>query len=146
VPAHAGLRLFVRGGLGVGIPLVDASASLEVGGALGLEGAADAGVQVDWTPAKGLVLDAFGEVYVEPKLKLDLSAVVLVELDLLIDTVELYSNRWTLAQYEYGSGMRFGIKFPIHYEEGKSFDVSWDQVQFDTPDIDPQAILGAVLD
>ncbi|HEV2851610.1 MAG TPA: DUF4157 domain-containing protein [Thermoanaerobaculia bacterium] len=146
VPAHAGLRLFVRGGLGVGIPLVDASASLEVGGALGLEGAADTGVQVDWTPAQGLVLDAFGKVYVEPKLKLDLSAVVLVELDLLVDTVELYSNRWTLAQFEYGSGMRFGVEFPIHYEEGKSFDVSWDQVQFDTPDIDPQAILGAVLD
>lgn len=146
VPAHAGLRLFVRGGIGAGIPLVDATASLEVGGALALEGAADAGVQVDWTPAKGLVLDAFGEVYVEPKLRLDLSAVVLVELDLLVDTVELYSNRWTLAQFEYGSGMRFGVKFPIHYEEGKSFDVSWDQVEFDTPDIDPQAILGAVLD
>ena len=145
VPAHAGLRLFVRGGLGAGIPLVDATASLEVGGRLGLEGAADAGVQVDWTPAKGLVIDAFGEVYVEPRLKLDLSAMVLVELDVVVDTVELYSKRWSLAQVEYGSALRFGLKFPIHYEEGKTFDISWDQVQFDTPDLDPKAILGTVL-
>ncbi|MEQ1893203.1 MAG: DUF4157 domain-containing protein, partial [Planctomycetota bacterium] len=42
IPARAGVRLFASGGIGAGIPVVCASASLEVGGRLGLEGAIDA--------------------------------------------------------------------------------------------------------
>jgi hypothetical protein len=141
IPAHAGLRLFVRGGLGVGIPIVSAQAGLEVGGQLGLEGAVDASVQVDWTPAKGLVLDARGEIYVEPKLKFDITGFVLVEADLVLTTIELYSKRWQLAGFEYGSGLRFGVTFPIHYEEGKPFDISLSDVQFQVPDIKPNDIL-----
>jgi hypothetical protein len=141
IPAHAGLRLFVRGSLGAGIPLVSAEAGLEIGGQLGLEGALDAGIQVDWTPAKGLKLDAFGEISVEPKLKFDITGFVLVQLDLWLTTIELYSKRWQLAAFEYGSGLRLGVKFPIHYEEGKPFDISLSDVQFQLPDINPSQIL-----
>lgn len=145
IPAHAGLRLFVRGGLGIGIPLVDARAGLEVGGQLGLEGALDAGVQVDWTPTKGLVIDAKGEAYVEPKIKFDIKAFVEVELDLWLKTITLYENSWNLAAFEWGSGLRFGLEFPIHYEEGKPFDVSMDDLKFKVPDIDPMAVLSGLV-
>jgi hypothetical protein len=145
IPAHAGLRLFVRGGLGVGIPIVSAQAGLEIGGQLGLEGAVDAGVQVDWTPTQGLKLDALGEIYVEPKLKFDITGFVLVEADLWITTIELYSKRWQLAGFEYGSGLRFGVKFPIHYEEGKPFDISLSDVQFQVPDIKPKELLSDLI-
>jgi hypothetical protein len=145
VPAHAGLRLFVRGGLGVGIPIVSAQAGLEIGGGLGLEGALDAGVQVDWTPAKGLKLEAFGEVYVEPKLKFDITGFVLVEADLWVTTIELYNKRWQLAGFEYGSGLRFGVKFPVKYEEGKPFDISLSDVQFQVPEIKPKELLSNLV-
>jgi hypothetical protein len=145
IPAHAGLRLFVRGGLGAGIPIVSAQAGLEIGGQLGLEGALDAGVQVDWTPLRGLVLDASGEIYAEPKLKFDIAGFVLVEADLLLTTVELYSKRWQLAAFEYGSGLRLGVKFPIHYEEGRPFDISLSDVQFQVPDINPTALLSDLI-
>ncbi|HEX5167438.1 MAG TPA: hypothetical protein VFV93_18660, partial [Thermomicrobiales bacterium] len=145
IPAHAGLRLFVRGGLGVGIPLVSATAGLEIGGAIGLEGALDAGVQVDWTPTQGLKLDAFGEISVEPKLRFDITGFVLVEFDYLIDTATLYEKRWQLAAFEYGSGLKFGVKFPVHYEEGKAFDISLSDVQFQTPDINPKELLGDLI-
>lgn len=145
IPAHAGLRLFVRGGIGAGIPLVSAQAGIEIGGGLGLEGAVDAGVQVDWTPTRGLVLDAVGEIYVEPKLKFDISAFVLVELDLFIDTITLYDKHWQLASFEYGSGLRFGVKFPIHYEEGKPFDISLSDLQFQVPDIKPKEMLSDLM-
>lgn len=141
IPAHAGLRLFVRGSLGAGIPIVSASAGLEVGGALGIEGAITAGVQMDWTPAKGLVLDAFGEIYAEPKFKFDITGFVMVEANLLLKTVELYSKRWQLAGFEYGSGLRFGVKFPIHYEERKPFDISMKDLQFEVPQIDKEQLL-----
>lgn len=145
VPAHAGLKLFVRGGLGAGIPVVSATAGLEVSGALGLEGAAQAAVDVNWSPGKGLVLDARGEIFVEPKFRFAIEAFVDVSLDLWLKTIELYNKKWSLASFEYGSGLRFGVIFPVHYEEGKQFQLSLDQVQFSYPSIDPGALLKGLV-
>jgi hypothetical protein len=125
---------------------VSAQAGLEIGGQLGLEGALDAGVQVDWMPNKGLTIDALGEVYVQPKFTFDVTGFVLVEADLWITTIELYSQRWQLAKFSYGSDLRFGLKFPIHYEEGKPFDVSLSDVQFEVPTVDPMSLLKGLID
>jgi len=146
IPAHAGLRLFVKGGVGVGIPIVSAEAGLEVGAELGVEGAAQADVTVEWSPSKGLSLDAEGKIWAEPKLKFDLTAYVEVTADLLFTTIDLYSDRWKLASFEYGSGLRFGITFPLHYREGQPFDVSLSDVQFQVPDIDPLSTLSGLID
>jgi uncharacterized protein DUF4157 len=145
IPAHAGLRLFVRGSLGAGIPIVSASAGLEVGGGLGLEGALDAAVNVDWTPARGLDITASAEIYVEPKLKFDITGFVLVEADLLIKTVELYSKRWQLAAVEYGSGLRFGLKLPVHYQEDKPFDISFSDIEIIKPELNAKDILTGLI-
>jgi len=141
VPARAGLRLFVRGGLGAGIPIVSAQAGIEIGGGLGLEGAAQADVQVDWMPNRGLQLDASASIFVEPKLKFDITGYVTVEADLLFTTIDLYSKRWRLAGFEYGSGLRFGVRFPVHYREGQPFDLSLDDIQFIVPHIEPNSLL-----
>ena len=145
VPADAGLRLFVRGGLGAGIPVVSASAGLEVGGELGLEGAAEAGVHIEWMPGRGLDLRATGRVFVQPRFKFDITGYVDVEADLLLKTVELYSKRWKLKQFEYGSNLRFGIVFPIHYVEGQPFAISLSDVQFETPQIHPRQLLSDLI-
>ena len=65
----------------------------------------------------------------------------MVEADLLLRTIELYSKRWQLAQLEYGSGLRLGARFPIHYREGQPFDLSLDDIQIEKPDIDPMQLL-----
>jgi uncharacterized protein DUF4157 len=145
VPANAGLRAFVSGGLGAGIPLVDATAKLTIGAGLGLEGALDTGVQVDWTPAKGLTLDADASVYVEPKLKVSVIGSVDVTFDTFVHTFHLYHHDWDLAAFEYGSNLRFGVCFPVHYDEGKGFDLSLDKVRFQVPDIKPKEILSDVI-
>jgi hypothetical protein len=145
VPAAAGLRLFVRGGLGAGIPVVSATAGVEIAGALGLEGALQAGVDVLWTPTNGLVVDALGELFAEPKLRFTIDAFVDVSADLVIDTIELYSRRWNLAAFEYGSNLRFGVAFPVHYEEGQPFDLRLDDVRFTYPAIDPTEVLGGLV-
>jgi len=71
---------------------------------------------------------------------------VKVEADLLFTEIELYSKRWKLAQFEYGSGLRLGAKFPIHYIEGQPFDVSIDDIEFQVPDIDPMQLLSGLID
>ncbi|HLO02242.1 MAG TPA: DUF4157 domain-containing protein, partial [Symbiobacteriaceae bacterium] len=146
VPADAGLRLSIRGGLGAGIPLVSASANLEVGGRLGITGAADAAVDVDWTPQTGLVLDAEASVSAQPALTFDVTGFVLVEFGAFGLTTELYRHDWRLAQFSMGSDYRFGVHFPIHYQEGQPFDVSLDDIEFDVPEIDPMSTLSSLVD
>ena len=145
VPAHAGLRMFVRGALGAGIPVVSAELGLEAGGEIGLAGEARAEAAVDWSPGRGLVLDAMGSVFVEPRFRFDLTGFAEVTADLLVTEVELYSERWQLASFEVGSAMRFGVEFPLHYEEGQPFDVDWDRVRFITPDVDVGAVMEEVI-
>jgi hypothetical protein len=145
IPANAGLRMFVRGSLGVGIPIVSASAGLEIGGGLGLEGALDAAVNVDWTPTTGLDIQASAEISVQPKLKFDITGFVLVEADLWIKTIELYSKRWQLAAMEYGSDLKFGVRLPIHYKEGQPFNLSFDNVEFITPNISASDVLSGLI-
>ncbi len=145
IPAHAGLKLFVDGGLGVGIPVVSATAGVEIFGELGLAGEASASAKVEWTPGRGVVLDAKGELMVEPKFKFGIDAFVDVSADLLVTSIELYHHVWHLAAFEYGSGLRFGMTFPIHYEESKPFDLAFDQVQWTYPHIDPGELLGGLM-
>lgn len=146
VPADAGLRLFVRGALGAGIPVVDARVGLEVGGGLGLNVEARAGVEVAWTPSDGIELSAEAEISGEPKLKLDITGFASVEADVGLKSFDLYSERWDLAGFEHGSGLRLGATFPIEYVEGEPFDMSMDDIEFQVPDVDPQALLSGVVD
>jgi hypothetical protein len=145
VPAHAGLRLSVDGGLGAGIPVVSATAGITVYGEIGVAGAASAGVVITWTPRSGIVLDAKGEIFVEPKFKFGVEAFVDVSADLWITTIELYHHKWKLADFEYGSNLRFGLSLPIHYESGKPFDISFDQIQWTYPHIEPSELLGGLM-
>jgi uncharacterized protein DUF4157 len=141
VPAMAGLRLFVRGALGAGIPVVSAEAGLEVSGELGIQGEAAAAVTVNWSPTQGLDLKAEACVQAEPVFKFGIAGYVLVQADLWITTIELYSKRWQLADVTLGSGLKLGMRLPVHYHEGQPFEISASDVQFDVPKIDPEQIL-----
>ena len=125
---------------------MSATAALEVGGTLGLVGEARADVHMDWMPSSGLSIDALGSITVQPKFTFDVTGMVLVEADLLITTVELYSKRWQLASFEYGSDMRFGIHFPIHYQEGQPFDIALSDVEFEVPQIEPSSLLAGLIE
>lgn len=142
VPADAGLRLAVRAGIGLGIPGVSVTGGLEIGGTLGIQGAAEAGVNIDWTPTTGLDLTADLHVYAQPAFTFDIAGYVRAKALFW----EVYSNRWTFASYTFGSGYRFGIRLPVHYHEGQPFNISLDDVQFEVPDISPGDILESLID
>jgi hypothetical protein len=145
VPASAGLQLSVDGGLGVGIPVVSATAGLSVYGKIGVAGAASVDAAVTWTPTAGVVLDARGELFVEPKFRFGVNAFVDVRLGLLVGSIELYRKDWELASFEYGSNLRFGLVFPLHYESGKPFELTYEQVQWTYPQIDPLDLIGGLV-
>ncbi|KRB43018.1 DUF4157 domain-containing protein [Terrabacter sp. Root181] len=145
VPAFAYLRLSVDGSVGAGIPVVSAKAGLEVFGEIGVFGEASAASTVTWTPTAGVVLDAKGEIFVEPKFKFGINAFVDVSADLWLTTVELYHQTWNLAAFEYGSNLRFGLTLPIHYESSKPFAVSYDQIQWTIPHIEPKELISGLV-
>lgn len=142
VPADAGLRLSARAGVGLGIPGASATGGLELGGTLGVVGAAEASVHIDWTPATGLQIDAEGYLHAEPRFRLDVSGYVNVEAAFWT----IYEERWELAAVEIGSNLRVGVRFPIHYHEGEPFSVSTDDVVFEVPDVDPAELAEQAVD
>ena len=142
IPADAGIRLFVRAGIGLGIPGASASGGLEIGGTLGIAGAAEAAVDFDWTPASGLAINAEGYIHAQPKFVFDISG--FVEVEVLWKTV--YEETWKFASFEYGSDLNFGVRFPVHYREGQPFDIALSDVQFEAPNVDVDDILGGLID
>lgn len=141
IPANAGLRLSVRAGIGLGITGASATGGLDIGGTLGIEGAAEAGVHVEWTPATGLDIRTELAVHAQPSFTFDIGGYVSVR----ALGFSVYDNRWQFASYTFGSDYRFGIRLPIHYHEGEPFDISLDDVQFEVPDIDTNQLLRGLI-
>ncbi len=141
VPADAGLRLAVRAGIGLGITGASATGGLEIGGALGIEGAAEAGVHLDWMPTTGLDIKAHVSIHAQPAFTFDLSGYVSVR----ALGFSVYDERWEFASFKFGSDYRFGICLPIHYHEGEPFDISLDDVEFDIPPVDTGQMLKGLI-
>jgi len=142
VPADAGLRLSVRAGIGLGITGASATGGLEIGGTLGITGAAEAGVHIDWMPSTGLEINADVSVHAQPSFTFDINGYVSVR----ALGFSVYDQTWELASFSFGSDYRFGISLPVHYREGEPFDVSLDDVEFEVPDIDTDQILQGLID
>ena len=137
VPAQAGLRLGARAGIGLGITGASATGGLEIGGALGIAGAAEAGVRIDWMPSRGLEIEAAAALHAQPRFRFDVSGYVAVT----VLGASLYDERIELAAYELGSGLEFGVRFPVTYREGEAFDLSLDDLEFEVPEVDPAAMV-----
>lgn len=145
IPAYAGLRLFVRGGVGVGAG-ISATGSLEVSGTLGIEGLASAAASLDWRPDSGLALAATGKLSATPMFRFGVDGLVQVEAKAFGVGVTLYEQRWKLASFEYGSGLALGITFPVRYTEGTPFQIALSDIEVQKPDIDVRALLAGLVD
>jgi hypothetical protein len=130
----------------VGAAIISATGGLELGGTLGVAGEAAADVAIRWTPTSGLSLDAEGRLSAEPSFIIDLTGFVRVDANLLFWSATLWEQRWKLAGMKWGSGMTVGARFPIHYVEGKPFDIALSDMEFIYPNVDPKAVLAGVVD
>jgi hypothetical protein len=142
IPADAGLRLSVQAGIGLGITGASATGGLEIGGTLGITGAAEASVRIEWTPSKGLAIDANVGIHAQPSFTFDIGGYVKVK----AFWYTVYSKHWKFASYTFGSDYRFGISLPIHYREDEPFDISLDDVKFEVPDINTNKLLRGLID
>lgn len=145
VPAEAGLRLTIQGALGAGIPVVSARAGLELGAELGVKGLASANAEVEWTPSTGISMEADVGVKASPQFTFDVTGFADVKADLWLTTIELYSKRWKLASFTYGSGMEVGAKLKVKVENNEVKPISMNDVEITKPDIDPMQLAKGVI-
>ncbi|MCE7056379.1 DUF4157 domain-containing protein [Algoriphagus sp. AGSA1] len=135
IPADAGLTLRGDLSLGVSAGIASLTGGIELEGSLGLEGQALASVDVNWSPQTGLTIDASGRITVNPKFVFGINAFARASLGVGFLSV---SETWrhNLASYEWGPDIQFGIVFPIHYQEGEPFALSFDDLEVIYPDLD----------
>ncbi len=135
IPADAGLTLKADLGLGLSVGIASLTGGIEIAGSLGLEGEAAAEVDVNWSPTEGFSLDALGSITVNPKFQFDVNLLARAKLDLWLFSI---SKEWrhNLASFQWGPDIQFGIKFPIHYQEGEPFDISFDDLEVIYPELD----------
>jgi hypothetical protein len=117
------------------VAIASLTGGIELAGSLGLQGATQTDVQLNWNPASGLELNALGEVKISPKFKFDVNLIARATLDLLL-TSKTKNWKYNLKSFEWGPGIEFGLRFPIHYKEGKSFEISFKDIEVIKPDID----------
>lgn len=141
IPADAGLRLSVRAGIGLGITGASATGGLDIGGTLGIAGAAEAAVDLNWTPVTGLDIAASVSLMAQPSFTFDIGGYV----DVRALGFSVYDNRWEFASYTFGSGYQFGIRLPVHYQEGEPFDISLNDIEFQVPNINTDQLLKGLI-
>ncbi|MFD1604387.1 DUF4157 domain-containing protein [Flavobacterium artemisiae] len=135
IPADAGLTLHGDLGLGLSVGIASLSGGIELAGTLGLEGEAGASVDVNWSPQTGLALDAEGHITVNPKFVFDINAFARASLGIGWFSIS-ETWRYNLASFSWGPDIQFGLVFPIHYQEGEPFDISFDDLEVIYPEID----------
>lgn len=145
VPAEAGLSLKVHAGVGASVAVASLTGGIEVSGGLGIQGKAEVNVDVTWTPTKGVDVKGEASASAEPKLIFKVDGYVKAELGVPPLSVELLKRNWNFAGFEYGSGLQFGIKLPVHYNSKQPFDIKFEDIQIQKPEIDPSKILSDLL-
>jgi len=135
IPADAGLTLSGDLSLGVSVGVASLTGGIELEGSLGLEGEALASVDVNWSPMTGLTIDAMGRITVNPKFSFGINAFARASLGIGLFSI---SETWrhNLASFEWGPDIQFGIVFPVHYQEGEPFAMSFDDIELIYPDLD----------
>lgn len=141
VPADAGLQLRLRAGIGLGVTGLSATGGLQIGALAGVAGAATAQAQIDWRPGRGLVIDAEAGVSAEPRFVFSIAGY----LSARALGMSVYDRTFDLAAYEFGSAMRIGVFFPVHWAEGQPFSLDTSRVRFEVPPIDPRQLLTDLL-
>lgn len=144
VPAHAGIAGSVRGALAIDATLASVSGGLTVTASADLNGGAEAKLDVHYRKGN-FTLDATAAIDLALVLGLKLDADVNARAGFGRFSVET-GKVWHLAGYQYDTGLKFGMKAPLHYDSSQPFKApSLDQIEWTVPKINPGDMLQKVF-
>ena len=140
IPAHAGISLYIRGGVGVSIAIASVTGGITAIGTAELRGGLEAPVKIEYSKGR-YSLNAEPEISAELVLKLGLDADITAEAGVRGFKVEK-KIVWNLAAFEWGSGLKFGLIAPLHYASDEPFRApSASDIKFVKPAIDLKGLV-----
>jgi hypothetical protein len=145
VPANAGITGHLDAGISAGAAIIRVTGGLSLGLGLGVDASVATPVDLDWTPNEGLVLAASLQASATPRLRASVNGFAEVVADALVTTFTLWRRDYTLAEREFGSGLRVGIEVPVAWRQQSGLDFDFDRVQFQVPDLSPEGALATLL-
>ncbi|WP_017326301.1 DUF4157 domain-containing protein [Synechococcus sp. PCC 7336] len=140
MPVKAGASLFVKAGIGLNAVIGGVDGSLILSGGLELDEVPSLGINIDWSPKSGLAIDALLDVAVQPKFVFTIDG----EIEAWFAWWDK-TWRWNLARYEYGPDMTFGMTWPMHYQEGEPFNISFSDIEWKTPKINARSFVKGLI-
>ncbi|HUO08055.1 MAG TPA: hypothetical protein VM008_07135 [Phycisphaerae bacterium] len=144
MPASAHVAGAIRAGIMLDAFIGDITGGLEVRARADLDGSFTAPVNVSCTP-KRFSLDAQFELMLNLALLLGIDAWLRARAGIAPFDVET-EKRWTLAERKIDSGLKFGVRAPIHYASDEAFiPPSWDSIEFIKPTIDFSKLLDRAI-
>ncbi|MGJ8616642.1 MAG: eCIS core domain-containing protein [Sulfitobacter sp.] len=141
VPAYAGLKLDIGGGLRARATVAFVEGRVGLEGELGIAAEGSAQVDVAWNRTDGLSVEAVAEAKAQPKFRVGVNASVRAGVDLGITDVTKTWGPWTKTLGEFGPEMEAGVKVPVKWNEQNGMDFSIDDIEITQPQINVKDIL-----
>lgn len=146
VPAYAGLGLDVGGGLRARAAVAYAQGRVGLTGRLGVEAGAGAALDLSWSAAQGLALEADLHAEATPKFDLSATASVTVGVDLLVTDLEHTWGPWSRQLGSFGPDMTLGVRMPVRWTEAGGLDMGLDNIEITRPQLDAGALMTDVFE
>jgi len=126
LPAYAGLKLDVGGGLIAGVGIAEISGRLGLTAELGIQANAGADLSLEWTPTDGLSFTAEAYANVSPKFSIGISASVTGSVGIGFLSVSHTWGPWEATLGEFGPNLQIEARMPMGWSEkgGLDFDFS----------------------
>ena len=136
IPAGAGLRLDLFGGVSAELVVAGAMGKVGIYGTLGAQALISNDLEIDWSLAKGLSIATDTAIAANASLAFGISGSVDVWAPFYSDTF----GPWDKEIGNIGGGLSFGANFPLNWDEqtGLNFDIS--KIDVAEPEIDSKAL------
>lgn len=145
VPAYAGLRLDLGGGLRARVAVAFVEGRIGLEGELGIEADASAAVDVAWNRNDGLSVEAEVEANARPKFRLGINASVTAGVDLVLTEITKTWGPWRRTLGEFGPDMELGVTIPVAWNEQNGLDFSTDDITVRRPQLNAADLMGSAF-
>ncbi len=148
IPAYAGFKLDLGGGLKAQAAVAFVKGRVGLDGTLGLGAEASIDVGVKWSKAEGFAAEALAEIEASPKFELGVNASVTAGVDLPwpLPDIDHTWGPWRKKLGEFGPNMVLSAKFPVKYSEKDGLDLALKNIQVTKPKLDGKAMMKSAFD
>ena len=148
VPAYAGFKLDLGGGLKAQVAVAYVKGRVGLDGTLGLgvEGKLDVGVK--WNPTDGIAFNANANVKASPKFELGVNASVTAGVDLPwpLSDIDHTWGPWRKKLGEFGPNMELSADFPVGWSEKNGLDFDINKIKVTKPKLDAKGMMKSAFD